>query len=69
MCFNLLLHGRKVHYVAFISLFIGLRVCSTVLPLKIVTSHMLNTQNKVYPKVYQNKIYMIIPFTAHKWAL
>jgi len=56
MCFNLSLHGRKVHYVAFISFFIGLIVCSTVLSLINVTSHMLNTQTKVYPKVYQNNI-------------
>ena len=48
MCFNLLLHGRKVHYVVFISFFIGVTVGSTVLPLINVTSHMLNSQNKVY---------------------
>lgn len=53
MCFNLLLHDRKVHYVAFISFFIGLIVCSTVLSLINITSHMLNTQTKVY----QNNIY------------
>jgi hypothetical protein len=57
MCFKLLLHGRIVHYVAFISFFIGLIVCSTVLSLINATCHKLNTQTKVYPKVYQNNMY------------
>lgn len=68
MCFYLLLHGRKVHYVAFISFFIGLIVCSAVLSLTNITHHMLNTQTKVYPKMYQNNIYDN-SLQAHKWAL